>query len=111
MVDLGAGTLDVSLLDVSDGVYDVEQVLGDNHYGGRDFDDVIGTALRARLRRDGIEVPDSARRRLDIAAEYLKVSLSAQQEAEYLLRNFVAGRDVELRLTRKELAEILRRGR
>lgn len=89
-------------------MYDVEQVLGDNHYGGRDFDEVVGAALRARLTRDGIEVPDSARRRLDVAAEYLKVALSAQSEAEYLLRNLVDGRDVTLRLTRAELAGILR---
>ena len=110
VVDLGAGTLDVSLLDVSEGVYEVEQVLGDNHYGGRDFDDVICAALRDRLRRDGIEVPDTGgvRRRLDVAAEYLKISLSAQQEAEYLLRDLVDGTDVTLRLTRAELAEILK---
>jgi molecular chaperone DnaK len=105
VVDLGAGTLDVSLLDVSDGVYDVEQVLGDNHYGGRDFDEVIASALKKKL---GTDVPASAGRRLDIAAEYLKVSLSAQQEAEYLLRNFADGEDVTLRLTRAELADILR---
>lgn len=108
VVDLGAGTLDVSLLEVGEGVYEVEQVLGDNHYGGRDFDDVIVGALRERLRRDGIEAPDSAKRRLEVAAEYLKISLSAQQEAEYLLRDLVGGRDVTLRLTRAELAGILK---
>ncbi len=112
VVDLGAGTLDASDLHVWDGVYEVRRVFGDNHFGGRDFDAIISRALIARLERQGIDVPESgvARRRLEIAAEHLKVGLSAQENADYTLRGFAGGgegRDVVLSLSRTELAEIL----
>ncbi|MET0233427.1 MAG: Hsp70 family protein [Kibdelosporangium sp.] len=109
VVDLGAGTLDVSMVDVGDGVYAVEQVLGDNHYGGRDLDDAVTRALAARLAKDGIRVPEAgrARRRLGIAAEDLKIQLSSQTEADYLLLGFVDDQPVRLELNRQQLDEIL----
>jgi molecular chaperone DnaK len=110
VVDLGAGTLDVSFLDVSEGVYDVRQVLGDNHYGGKDFDTVISQALAARLHQHhGIDIPDSGlpRRRLEVAAEYIKIELSTQQRSDFLLRSFMDSKDVRLELTRAELEQIL----
>jgi molecular chaperone DnaK len=110
VVDLGAGTLDLSFLDVAEGVYDVQQVEGDNHYGGKDFDSAISQALADRLRRQqGINVPDSGvpRRRLEVAAEYLKIELSTQQHSDFLLRSFVDGQDVQLELSRAELEQIL----
>ena len=39
--DLGGGTLDISILTVSDGVIDVEATCGDPFLGGRDFDNVL----------------------------------------------------------------------
>src|SRR6202000_2579875 len=39
--DLGGGTFDVSLLDVGDGVVEVEATSGDNHLGGDDWDQRI----------------------------------------------------------------------
>jgi molecular chaperone DnaK len=109
VVDLGAGTLDISLLDVMEGVYEVRQVLGNNSYGSSDFDAAISRALTARLAEQEIQVPDSrsARRRLEIAAEQLKVALSSQEHAELSLPSF-AGRDqVSLELSRADLAGIL----
>jgi molecular chaperone DnaK len=110
VVDLGAGTLDVSFLEVAEGVYDVNQVLGNNHYGGKDFDAAITRALTDRLRQQqGIEVPDSGlpRRRLEVAAEYLKIELSTRQHSDFLLRAFVDGKDAQLQLSQGELAAIL----
>ena len=110
VVDLGAGTLDVSGLDVGEGVHEVEQVLGNNQYGGKDFDAVITTALQERLRqREGIEVGQSgqARQRLEIAAECLKVALSSQEHAHFVLYGFADGRDVRLELSQSDLAAML----
>ena len=36
--DLGGGTFDVSILDISDGVFEVLATNGDTHLGGDDFD-------------------------------------------------------------------------
>jgi molecular chaperone DnaK len=110
VVDLGAGTLDVSFLEVADDVYDVQQVLGNNHYGGEDFDAAISRTLAARLEeREGLRVPDTGipRKRLEMAAEYLKIELSAQGHAAFLLRALVGDRAVRLELSRAELEEIL----
>lgn len=109
VVDLGAGTLDVSFLEVEDGVYDVRQVLGNNRYGGNDLDAVISAALVVKLASQGIRLPAEglARQRLRVAAEYLKVGLSGQERAEYTLVGLVDGQDVRLELNRDELAGIL----
>jgi molecular chaperone DnaK len=108
VVDLGAGTLDLSLLDVGENVYDVREVGGDSRFGSQDFDTAVTAALANRLEQRGITVPasGSARRRLAIAAERLKVELSAREHAECELRGLGDG-DVRLELTRAELAGIL----
>ncbi len=108
VVDLGAGTLDISLMDVGDNVYDVRHVGGDTKFGGKDMDTAITAALVTRLEQRGIGVPagGAARRRLEIAAESLKVDLSAQEHATYELRGFGEG-DVRLELSRDELASML----
>ncbi|GAA4517770.1 hypothetical protein GCM10023191_090880 [Actinoallomurus oryzae] len=111
VVDLGAGTLDVSLLEVADGVHEVRRTMGDNAYGGNDFDGVISRDLAERLKGQGVTVPASglARRRLEVAAEYLKIALSGQEQAHYSLMHFVDGRDVTVELSREELTRLLER--
>ncbi|WP_329174851.1 Hsp70 family protein [Streptomyces sp. NBC_01477] len=109
VVDLGAGTLDVSALDVDSSVYDVEQVLGDNQYGGQDFDALIADELAEQLRAQGLDVPSGGRtrRRLALAAEHLKIALSSQDEAEYTLNAFLGRPEVRVALDRTELARLL----
>nr|WP_238355017.1 Hsp70 family protein [Kribbella sandramycini] len=105
VVDLGAGTLDISLVDVGDNVYEAQQVSGDAQFGGKDLDAAVTKALVARL---GIDVParGAMRRRLEIAAESLKIDLSAQEHATYELRG-VGDANLHLELSRTELASIL----
>ncbi|EIV92596.1 molecular chaperone [Frankia sp. QA3] len=109
VVDLGAGTLDVSVLDVDDDMYEVQGVTGDTAYGGRDFDDAIRGALVSRLEQRGMRAPAAGRagQRLTVAAEHLKISLSSRRQADYALVGFDRGADVFLELDRNELAEIL----
>jgi len=84
-------------------------VVGDNQFGGQDFDQRIAAALADRLRAQGMPVPQTevARRRLQVAAEHLKISLSWQAEAGYTLLGFAGDADARLELSRAELAEIL----
>lgn len=109
VVDLGAGTLDLSLLEVGEGVYEVRDVGGDPRFGGKDFDAAVTEALAAQLRLKGIDVPatDPLRRRLGIVAEKLKVALSAQDRASDTLLSFGSHGHVPVELTRAELAEVL----
>lgn len=109
VVDLGAGTLDISFLEADENAYDVLTVTGDNKFGGRDFDDRVAAALASKLAAQGIGVPQDAvaARRMEIAAEHLKVSLSAQSQASYTLLGFADQASVQLELSRAELAQIL----
>ncbi|AEV84318.1 molecular chaperone DnaK [Actinoplanes sp. SE50] len=109
VIDLGAGTLDASYVEVSDGVHRVRQVQGDTRFGSIDFDHAIVEELVARLGRQGIQAPASgpARQRLEVAAEHLKITLSSVSEAEYVLVGFADERNVTLTLSRTDLASVL----
>src|SRR5690349_20996962 len=57
--DLGGGTFDVSILELSDGVFSVRAVGGDTHRGGEDFDDaVIDYLARKFQEQTGIDLLD-----------------------------------------------------
>jgi len=109
VVDLGAGTLDVSHLDVGGGVHEVKRVFGNNTCGSRDFDPWIRRALARQIKDRGLRVPRTAEAdgRLEAAAEEIKIDLSMEQEAEYVLRSFIDGADVRVSLTREQLAAVV----
>ena len=44
--DLGGGTLDVPLLTIDDGIFDVKATAGDTHLGGEDFDNALSITSR-----------------------------------------------------------------
>ena len=78
--DLGGGTFDVSILDISDGVIEVRATSGDTHLGGDDFDRRIVDHLADEFQRDnGIDLrrDPQALQRLFEAAEKAKVELSS----------------------------------
>jgi molecular chaperone DnaK len=81
--DLGGGTFDVSILDVSEGVFEVKATAGDTHLGGDDFDKRVVDWLAEEFRRDqGIELRQDrqALQRLTEAAEKAKIELSSVME-------------------------------
>jgi molecular chaperone DnaK len=78
--DLGGGTFDVSILDISEGVIEVRATSGDTHLGGDDFDRRIVDYLADQFQRDnGIDLRQDpqALQRLFEASERAKVELSA----------------------------------
>jgi molecular chaperone DnaK len=78
--DLGGGTFDVSILDISEGVIEVRATSGDTHLGGDDFDRRIVDHLADEFQRDnGIDLRNDpqALQRLFEAAEKAKVELSS----------------------------------
>lgn len=109
VVDLGAGTLDVSHLDIGDGLHEVKQVFGNNSCGSRDFDQLIGQALKRQIGQLGFRVPptDAARRQLEATAEKIKIDLSMCQEVKHFLPGFADGHSVEVSLSRDQLKEIV----
>ncbi len=80
--DLGGGTFDISILEISDGVVEVLSTNGDTHLGGDDFDKrVVDWILEQFKKSDGIDLSKDAMalQRLREAAEKAKVELSGTQ--------------------------------
>ncbi len=77
--DLGGGTFDVSLLEISDGVFEVLATAGNNRLGGDDFDQRIMDWMVSEFKRDnGIDLSKDrmAMQRLKESAEKAKIELS-----------------------------------
>ena len=77
--DLGGGTFDVSILEISDGVFEVLATAGNNRLGGDDFDkkiiDWIADQFKAEYGID-LRLDNMAHQRLKEAAEKAKIELS-----------------------------------
>jgi molecular chaperone DnaK len=83
--DLGGGTFDISILEISDGVFSVKSTNGDTHLGGEDFDQRIVDAISEKfLEENKVELRKDrmALQRLKEAAEKAKHELSSSLETE-----------------------------
>ena len=83
--DMGGGTFDVSVLELSDGVVEVRSTSGDTHLGGDDFDQRIIEWLAAEFQRSqGVDLRQDrmALQRLKEAAEKAKMELSSLGQTE-----------------------------
>ncbi|MEE9443385.1 MAG: molecular chaperone DnaK [candidate division Zixibacteria bacterium] len=81
--DLGGGTFDISILELSDGVFEVLSTNGDTHLGGDDFDKRIIDWLADEFKKtDAIDLSKDpmALQRLKEAAEKAKIELSSTLE-------------------------------
>jgi molecular chaperone DnaK len=86
--DLGGGTFDISILDISSGVVEVLATNGDTHLGGDDFDKrVIDWILEQFKKQEGIDLSKDAMalQRLREAAEKAKIELSGTQSTNISL--------------------------
>jgi molecular chaperone DnaK len=107
--DLGGGTFDVSLLEISDGVFEVKATKGDNRLGGDDWDQrIVDWMVKEFKNSNGIDLSKDkmARQRLQEAAERAKIELSSAMETQINLPYITAGADgplhLEAKLTRAE---------
>jgi molecular chaperone DnaK len=102
--DLGGGTFDVSLLEISEGVFEVKATKGDNRLGGDDWDQrVVDWLVKEFKNAHGIDLSKDkmARQRLQEAAERAKIELSSAQETQINLPYITAGADGPLHLDAK----------
>ncbi len=83
--DLGGGTFDISILELSEGVFEVRSTNGDTHLGGDDFDQRVIDWLMEEFKRDqGIDLSKDriVLQRLKEAAEKAKIELSSTTSTE-----------------------------
>ena len=111
--DLGGGTFDVSVLEISEGIFQVKSTSGNTHLGGDDWDQrVIDWLVKSFKDTDGVDLgaDKMALQRLKEAAEKAKIELSSVQETTINLP-FITATDtgpkhLDLKLTRAKFQEL-----
>lgn len=112
--DLGGGTFDVSVLEVSADTVEVKATNGDTHLGGDDFDQRIIAWILDEFKKDqGIDLGKDALalQRIKEAAEKAKIELSTTVETEinqpFITSDAAGPKHLVLKLTRAKLEEIV----
>jgi len=111
--DLGGGTFDVSILEVGDGVVEVQATSGDTFLGGDDWDQRIVDWVAAEFKKDqGIDLRQDRQglQRLKEASEKAKIELSTVLETEINLPFITADasgpKHLQIKLTRSKLEQL-----
>jgi molecular chaperone DnaK len=113
--DLGGGTFDVTVLDISQETIEVLATNGDTHLGGKDFDNVIIDYIIEEFKKDsGVDLSKdkAAKQRIKEAAEKAKHDLSTQSDHEINLPFITMGPDNQpqhliMKLTRSKLESLV----
>ena len=112
--DLGGGTFDISILQLSQGIFEVRSTAGDTYLGGEDFDQrIMDWLIEGFSAETGLDLRDDrmALQRLKEAAERAKCELSATEETTINLPFISADRSgprhLARSLTRAEFEELV----
>jgi molecular chaperone DnaK len=113
--DLGGGTLDVTIMEFGDGVFEVLSTSGDTQLGGTDMDGVVSEWVAQEFQKDsGIDVRKDkmAMQRIRDAAEKAKIELSSALETDlnlpFLSATAEGAKHHNVTLTRSKLEELIR---
>ena len=102
--DFGAGTLDVTIMEFGEGVFEVVSTSGDTHLGGNDMDEAIVNWIVDEFKKEsGIDLRQDkmAIQRVREAAEKAKIELSSVLETEINLPYITADKSGPKHLTKK----------
>lgn len=109
VADLGAGTFDLSIIEVEQSVFEVLEIEGDNALGSADLDEALYAHFLEFVQAETGQDINSDRQavtRLRQACEELKIELSSRSAWTIELPQFVNGSAIELELTREELERL-----
>lgn len=111
--DLGGGTFDISVLEISNGVFEVKSTNGDTSLGGEDFDYTLQNYLIDEFKsQSGIDISKDklAIQRIKEAAEKAKIELSSTQQTEinlpYLSQDASGPRHLQVNINRAKFESL-----
>jgi molecular chaperone DnaK len=112
--DLGGGTFDVSILEVSNELVEVLSTSGDTHLGGDDFDEELINFIAAKFKAENsidLRKDPMALQRLREAAEKAKKELSSLQNSEinlpFITADASGAKHLQLSVTRSEFEKLV----
>jgi len=112
--DLGGGTFDISILEISDGVIEVLSTNGDTHLGGDDVDQILMNWLFSEFKKDtGIDISQDSMviQRVREAAEKSKIELSSTQQTDinlpFLTADSTGPKHLATNLTRSKFDQMI----
>ncbi|EME44135.1 hypothetical protein DOTSEDRAFT_129757 [Dothistroma septosporum NZE10] len=112
--DLGGGTFDISVLEISNGVFEVKATNGDTHLGGEDFDITLVRHLVQQFKKEqGIDLSNDrmAIQRIREAAEKAKIELSSSSQTDINLPFITADssgpKHINTKMTRSQLESLV----
>jgi molecular chaperone DnaK len=113
--DLGGGTLDVTIMEFGDGVFEVLATSGDTQLGGTDMDNAVTEWIVGEFQKDsGVNIRSDkmAMQRVRDAAEKAKIELSSTLDTQINLPFLTATQDgpkhLALQMSRAKLEELVR---
>lgn len=111
--DLGGGTFDVSVIEISTGMIEVLATAGDNHLGGDDFDQRVADYIIEEFRKkEGIDLrrDNVAYQRIREEAERVKKELSSSTSVDvnlpFIAMDANGGKHLEMTVTRAKFEEL-----
>ncbi len=112
--DFGGGTLDVTIMEFGDGVFEVKSTSGDTQLGGTDMDALLVSHIAEDFRKkEGVDISKdaTAMQRLREAAEKAKIELSTTMETDINLPFITATNEgpkhLTIKLTRAKLEQLV----
>jgi L1 cell adhesion molecule like protein len=107
--DCGGGTHDVSLLEISDGLFEVKATGGDTHLGGSDFDQrIVEYLIKEFKQKHNVDLSENKKaiRRMAAAAERAKRTLSTATTSKIEIDSIHDGIDFSVTLTRAKFESL-----
>jgi len=113
--DFGGGTLDVTIMEMAQGVFEVKSTSGDTHLGGRDMDEAIMNYVIEEFKKDsGVNVRNDsmAMQRVYEGAEKAKIELSSTMSTDinlpFITADSTGPKHLVINMTRAKLEELVR---
>ena len=113
--DFGGGTLDVTIMEMGGGVFEVMSTSGDTQLGGSDMDKaIIDHVVEEFRKKEGIDLSgdSTAMTRVREAAEKAKIELSTVMETEvnlpFIANDSSGAKNLQVKLTRAKLDDLVK---
>jgi len=112
--DFGGGTLDVTIMEMGGGVFEVMSTSGDTQLGGSDMDKaIIDYVVDEFRKKEGIDLSNdsTAMTRIKEGGEKAKIELSTVMETEinlpFIAQDSSGAKNLEVKLTRAKLEDLV----